>query len=139
MLDEAQPGQIFLGDFSTQLPTSSREEAYLVDVDTMQFVERVNRKLNDFNDMEVAGEKTDKIYCYVTGETGASGGETAKRYLIKDKHGMSRVAYNLRINIYRQSQSPIILGMQGRRLPKGQSVRKPEIIAGNRRLRNMPA
>lgn len=122
MLDEAQPGQIFIGDFYTQIPTSARDGAYLVGVDTPQFVERASRQL--------AGnsvEGTEQLYCYVTGETGASGGETAKRFRITDKHGLSRFAYNLRINIYREQQDPIILGMQGRRLADNNSWRRKQV------------
>jgi hypothetical protein len=119
MLENAKSGQVYVGDFRTQLPTSAREEAYIVDVDTVQFVERVSKKLNDYSGVELAGEKTEKIYVYVTGETGASGGETPKKYLITDKHGKTRYVYNLRINIYRQDLDPIILGMQGKRIGAG--------------------
>lgn len=116
MLANAGSGQVFVGDFNTQLPTSSREGAYMVDVDTVQFVERVSRKLNDFTGVEFGGEKTQEILVYVTGETGSSGGETPKRYLLSDKHGKTRYAYNLRLNIYRKEQDPIIIGMPGRKI-----------------------
>ncbi len=111
MLASAQPGQIYIGEFATQLPTSLRDEAYLVDVDTVRFVERI-KKINDLRGVEIAGEKTEAILSYLTGETGASGGESICRFRITDKHGRSRFAYNLRINIYRSGKKPIILGMQ---------------------------
>lgn len=109
MLENAEPGQIYIGDFHTQIPTSAREGAYLIWVKTPQFVERASRQLADNPSC------TEQLSCYVTGENGASGGETAKRFLITDKHGFSRYAYNLRINIYRRYHDPIILGMQGQR------------------------
>ncbi len=130
MLDSAQPGQIYIGDFQTKVPTSFREGAYLLDVDTAQFVERV-KKLNDLKGVEIADEKTEAILSYLTGETGASGGESIRKFRITDKHGKSRFAYNLRINIYRQGQEPIILGMQDSYLPKPQFNRERGFLNTN--------
>ena len=117
MLESAQPGQVYIGDFHVKVPTSYREGAYLLDVDTIQFVERA-KKLNDLRGVEIADEKTEAILSYLTGETGSSGGESIRKFRITDKHGRSRHAYNLRINIYRHGQEPIILGMQDSYLPK---------------------
>lgn len=117
MLDSALAGQIFIGDFKTCLPTSSREGAYLVNVSTAQFVDR-SKKINDLHGIEIAGEETEAILAYLTGEPGASGGESIRRFRISDKHGRHRYAYNLRINIYRPGKKPLILGLQDRHLPK---------------------
>lgn len=119
MLNQAQAEQIFVGEFNTQIPTSDRDGAYLVDVNTEQFVERINKTIDAYNKIDYADEKSRSIYCYVSGETGAGGGEMAKRFVITDKHGLTRNVYNLRMNIYCQGQAPIILGMQGRPIPRG--------------------
>jgi hypothetical protein len=114
MLDGASPGQIVMGDFETSVPTSSREGAYLIDVDTPRFVERARKKLATLKDWSLSEDKILEVRCYLTGETGASGGETVKTFTITDKHGMTRKTYNVRINIHMSNSQAIILGMQRR-------------------------
>jgi hypothetical protein len=114
MLDGASPGQIVMGDFATSVPTSSREGAYLIDVDTPRFVERARKKLASLKDWSLSEDKILEVRCYLTGETGASGGETVKTFTITDKHGMTRKTYNVRINIHMSNSQAIILGMQRR-------------------------
>ena len=41
-----------------------------------------------------------------------------RRLRITDKHGLSRVAYNAKVNIYRETAEPILLGIEDRKLPK---------------------
>lgn len=123
MIECAQPGQIFVGDFRSRLPTSAREGAYEIDVDTVRFIDRV-KKLKDLGGVVIAGEKTDHIHYYLSGEAGASGGEAIRRYVVSDKHGKTRIAHNLRINIYRPGHDPILLGMQDYFLPKQREGRR---------------
>ena len=123
MLDIAESGQILIGDFKTQVPTSQREGAYLVDVDAQQFIERISKHLETLRGLELSGEKIDSMHCYLTGETGASAGRSVRRFRITDKHGRSRNAYNLRINIHTRGGKPLILGMQDYYLPRHDSYR----------------
>jgi hypothetical protein len=39
-----------------------------------------------------------------------------RRLHIKDKHGLTRVAYNAKVNIYRETAKPILLGIEDRKL-----------------------
>ena len=39
-----------------------------------------------------------------------------KKYLVTDKHGLTRNAYNAKINIYRGNSDPIYLGVQDHQL-----------------------
>lgn len=112
MLESAKSGQIFIGDFVTRVPTSPREGAYLIDVDSVRFVERVRKNVELLRGVELSGEQIESIHCYLTGETGASGGETVRRFRITDKHGLSRNAYNVRINIRTELGKSILLGTQ---------------------------
>ena len=41
-----------------------------------------------------------------------------RRLIIKDKHGLSRVAFNAKVNIYREDAQPILLGIQDKKLPE---------------------
>ncbi|MDY0006014.1 MAG: hypothetical protein RBS22_04255 [Spongiibacteraceae bacterium] len=112
MLDKARPGQIFLGEFAATMPTSSSDAAYLVDVDSPRFVERLGKHLEGLRGLEIAGERVIAMHCYLSGESGSSAGSLARRYRITDKHGRSRDAYNLRINIHTREGRPLILGVQ---------------------------
>lgn len=124
MVHTAQPGQIFIGEFKTKVPTSGRDSAYLVDVDTVRFVERARRHMEELRGVEVSGEEVVSIHCFLTGETGIGAGKTVRRFRIVDKHGRARMAYNLRINLHRHNQTPLLLGTQGQlplpRTPDGE-------------------
>ncbi len=118
MLDLAQAGQIFVGDFVAEIPTSSRDGAYLIEVDSQKFLERVSRTLEDFKGLVLSGEEVAAIHAYLTGETGISAGQIVRRFKITDKHGRSRFAFNLRCNIHIKNGKTIILGLQDYYLPK---------------------
>jgi len=119
MVDIAHPGQIFIGDFNTAIPTSPREGAFLVDVDSQRFVERSARQLRDLRNLELSGAVIDALHCQLTGATGASAGQSVRRFRITDKHGRSRHAYNLRINVHTgDGHAPLLLGLHSHSLPK---------------------
>jgi hypothetical protein len=127
MVEIARAGQIFIGDFTTTVPTSLRDSAFLVSADTQHFVERVSKHLENLRGLELSGECIEALHCQLTGETGVSAGQRARRFRITDKHGRSRNAFNLRINIHTSGgKRPLILGIQGYYLPK------PEAKGGRR-------
>lgn len=118
MLDLAQPGQIFIGDFSAEIPTSNRDGAYLIKVESEKFIERMARNLQIFTGLTLSGEEVVAIHAYLTGETGLSAGQIARRFKITDKHGRSRNAYNLRCNIHIKNCPTLVMGLQDYYLPK---------------------
>ena len=119
MVELARPGQIFIGDFKTATPTSLREGAFLVDVDSQHFVERTARHLEILRGLELSGERIEALHCQLTGAAGVSAGQSVRRFRITDKHGRSRHAYNLRINIHTGGgRRPLLLGIQDYYLPK---------------------
>jgi hypothetical protein len=127
MLDLASSGQIFIGDFDTLVPTSFREGAYLIPVDSQHFVDRALKHSASMNGVTLSGEKVESIHCYLTGETGASGGQTIRRFRITDKHGRSRNVYNLRVIIKTDNSGHAIrLGQQDSELPKRHYRRKED-------------
>lgn len=124
MVETASAGQIFIGDFKTRVPTSAREEAFLIEVDSQHFVQRIGRQLEQMRGLEISGEFIESMHCQLTGETGASAGQSVRRFRITDKHGRSRFAYNLRLNIHTSGgRRPLILGIQGYYLPKPEGLR----------------
>ncbi|WP_339670853.1 hypothetical protein [Dasania marina] len=137
MLELAQPGQIFIGDIDTWLPTSRSEGSYLVTVDSQNFVDRVSRRAGALNGLELSGEKISDLHCYLTGETGASAGRSVRRFKVTDKHGYSRNVYNLRINIRTCDGRPLLLGLSDSNLPKRQYDGVTAIAESDRVLKRL--
>lgn len=121
MLDIAQADQILVGNFETMVATSNREGAYMVPVDSQGFVRRASKNAQDLLNIELSGERMKAIHCYLTGDTGACGGQTVRRFRITDKHGQARTAYNLRINIRPELRDALLLGKQSSELPRRNS------------------
>jgi hypothetical protein len=119
MIDAALPGQILVGDFMTSIESHTDTGTLQVDpnVDAVTFLERAQGNLSQLSGMDLSGERVTAIKCYLTGEHMGGGQFNIRRLTIKDKHGLSRVAFNAKVNIYRESAQPILLGIQDRKLP----------------------
>ena len=66
--------------------------------------------------LELAGDAIESIKCYLTGRAQADGTFTIRKLSINDKHGLTRNVFNAKINIYRCSGEPILLGIEDRLL-----------------------
>ena len=110
LLERAVPGQVVVGDFQVPMPDLETKETRRVD--SIQFIEKTQQTLANLNGMELSGEEIDSIKCYLTGERGGDDSFSIKKYRVTDKHGLTRNAYNAKINIYRQNAAPIFLGVQ---------------------------
>ena len=53
---------------------------------------------------------------YLTGQARPDGSFTIRRLAISDKHGLTRGAFNAKVNIYRRAAEPILLGIEDRHL-----------------------
>ena len=114
------PGQILVGDFLAELQSSSLdEEESQVHLDAVTFLERAQGNLAKLSGLELSGEKVSAIKCYLTGERLESGEFSIRKLQIKDKHGLSRTAYNAKVNIYRELAQPILLGIEDKKLDTG--------------------
>ncbi|MDP6842529.1 MAG: hypothetical protein QGH73_12695, partial [Rhodospirillales bacterium] len=114
LIERTVPGQVVVGDFDVPMPgadsgTSSR-------VDTVDFIERTQETLSSLKGLVLSGEPVEAIKCYLTGERASDDSYTVKKYLVTDKHGLTRNAYNAKINIYRGNSDPIFLGVQDHQL-----------------------
>ena len=118
MIDAALPGQILVGDFVAELPDDSPmdAEATQVNLDAITFLQRAQGNLAKLSGLELSGERVSAIKCYLTGERLESGEFSIRKLQIKDKHGLSRTAYNAKVNIYRDMAQPILLGIEDRKL-----------------------
>jgi hypothetical protein len=117
MIEAALPGQILVGDFLADIndePVS--HEQTQANLDAVMFLERAQGNLAKLSGLEFSGERVTAIKCYLTGENLGGGQFNIRRLHIKDKHGLSRVAYNAKVNIYRETAKPILLGIEDRKL-----------------------
>ncbi len=85
-------------------------------VDAVTFLQRAQGNLAQLSGMDLSGERVTAIKCYLTGENMGGGQFNIRRLTIKDKHGLSRVAFNAKVNIYREAAEPILLGIQDKKL-----------------------
>jgi hypothetical protein len=119
MIDAALPGQILVGDFMADIEIENDEGELTVqpNIDAVTFLQRAQGNLSRLSGMELSGERVTAIKCYLTGENMGGGQFNIRRLTIKDKHGLSRVAFNAKVNIYRETAQPILLGIQDKKLP----------------------
>ena len=119
MIDAALPGQILVGDFMADIHSHTDTGTLKVDpnIDAVTFLERAQGNLSQLSGMVLSGERVTAIKCYLTGEKIGGGEFNIRRLTIRDKHGLSRVAFNAKVNIYREEAHPILLGIQDKKLP----------------------
>lgn len=119
MIESALPGQILVGDFMADIVTENDNGEITLEpnIDAVTFMQRAQGNLPRLSGMVLSGERVTAIKCYLTGEDIGSGHFNIRRLTITDKHGLTRVAFNAKVNIYRESAQPILLGIQDRELP----------------------
>ena len=126
MIEAALPGQILVGEFVAHhadgVATAADKQA---SIDAVAFLERAQGNLSKLSGMEFSGERVSAIKCYLTGEKVGAGEFNIRRLHITDKHGLSRVAYNAKVNIYREGAEPILLGIEDKKLPPEKPPQKP--------------
>ncbi len=117
MIEAAMPGQILVGDFFAELPEEGAEPAdSQINLDAVAFLRRAQGNLQKLSGLELSGERVSAIKCYLTGERLQNGDFDIRRLRIRDKHGLERAAYNAKVNIYRETAQPILLGIEDRKL-----------------------
>lgn len=117
MIDAAQPGQILVGEFLADLTNEDADQRQTqANMDAVTFLERAQGNLSKLSGMEFSGDRITAIKCYLTGEDMGGGHFNIRRLHIKDKHGLSRIAYNAKVNIYREGAQPILLGIEDKKL-----------------------
>ncbi len=121
MIEAAMPGQILVGEFVAELTgEGSDEKESQVNFDAVTFLRRAQGNLSKLSGLELSGEKVTAIKCYLTGERLENGEFSIRRLKISDKHGLSRTAYNAKVNIYRELAQPILLGIEDKKLISNQ-------------------
>lgn len=111
LMDRALAGQLMVGEFNVMMPVAENSETR-VRMDTATFIDRLQKSLGVVQGMVLSGERVTSIKCYLTGTRERDGRYGVTRYQLADKHGLKHAAYNAKINIFRESGSPIFLGLQ---------------------------
>jgi hypothetical protein len=117
MIEAAFPGQILVGDFMADLSDQINDETdSQVNLDAVAFLQRAQGNITKLSGLVLSGERVTAIKCYLTGEKLENGEFNIRRLNIRDKHGLTRSAYNAKINIYRDTAQPILLGIEDAKL-----------------------
>tara|TARA_B100000614_G_scaffold255079_1_gene271522 strand:- start:632 stop:1873 length:1242 start_codon:yes stop_codon:yes gene_type:complete len=112
MVAKALPNQILIGNFTRPTSESAAGTSTALDVSTPLFVAQAQKKLETFENVVLSGEKITAINAYLTGDRIADGYFNIKRYVVHDKHGLTRDVFNAKVNIHRGDAKPIFLGLQ---------------------------
>jgi hypothetical protein len=113
MVDLAQPNQILVGDFECSMPGRDRGAVPLsVTVNSPAYVRACDRELERLVGTQLSGKAVKTMSCYLTG---GKHGEP-RRFRITDKHGLTRFAYNLQVDVDLDGQ-PLALGLNDSQLP----------------------
>ena len=116
IVEQAQPNQILIGDFEAEMRFLNGDSSSWISLDSVDFVDRASRSVEQLRGLVMSGERIDSIKCYLTGAPLDSGEFTVRRIQISDKHGRTRSVFNAKANIYRRNTDPILLGIQDRDL-----------------------
>jgi hypothetical protein len=116
MVERAMPGQVMVGEFEASLTAAPSLPPLGSPLDSIDFVAQAQHSLAQLNGLVLSGDAIESIKCYLTGEARRDGTFTIRRLAVKDKHGLTRFAYNAKINIYRRAAEPILLGIEDRLL-----------------------
>lgn len=119
MVDLARPGQIFVGNFQTRLPGPLAELVY-----SPGFVREVDASLRRLRGVQLAGQVIEDLRCHLTGSADPGDRRAAQRFLITDKHGLSRHAYNLEVAITLKGGRTLQLGLEREFLAGGVTTGK---------------
>tara|TARA_R110002110_G_scaffold415561_2_gene650980 strand:- start:213389 stop:214747 length:1359 start_codon:yes stop_codon:yes gene_type:complete len=139
MLDIAQADQVLVGDFRCEATgrhaTPGQGAAGIVpgvgSMSTPAFVSACDRELEVVAGTQLSGKTIRTMHCHLTETSEQSAGAGPRRFLIVDKHGLSRNAYNLQVDIDLDGHS-LALGLAEERLPRlsvTSVVPKPKSIA----------
>lgn len=110
ILEKALPGQILLGEFNIEM--NDDKTGNVIRYGTLDFIEKTAASLEQIKGLVVGDDYIDNIRCYLTGPRVSGDRFVATRYMVRDKHGMTRSVYNAKINIHLHQGETIFLGIQ---------------------------
>ena len=119
--------KIMVGDFLADMP--GPDTAGTRELSSIEFIEKTQQSLSNLQGLVLSNDEINSIQCYPTGQQNTDGGFDIKRYLLHDKHGLTRHIYNAKVNIYRQQADPIYLGVQDKEMQTFESDHTGETVS----------
>ncbi len=117
MLDLAQANQVLIGEFHCeQAGWGTSTVKPITAVSAVSFVGACNRALPALHGVVLSSQTVDAMSCRLTESVEQDGQSRPRRFRIVDKHGLSRFAYNLQIQIEMEAGS-LSLGLDEEQLP----------------------
>ena len=110
MVEIALQNQILIGDFNVTVRDEANPEPSMGGYDAAAFLERAQKRLLEFKDVNLSREKVSGIKCYLTGHAEADGTFNICRYRFSDKHDFQHSVFNAKVNVYRANNDQIFLG-----------------------------
>lgn len=75
----------------------------------------------------LSGDIVESIRCYLTGKKREDGRFGINRYLIGDKHGLTRKVYNAKVHIHRKNEPALFLGIQDSEMDGFEAIQVDEV------------
>ncbi|MDH3995109.1 MAG: hypothetical protein OEV47_19465 [Gammaproteobacteria bacterium] len=128
MVDLAQANQILIGDFQFDQPGRGVSDLKSVAaMATPAFISFCNRELAAMRGIQLSGKAINTLSCYLTQHNDAEDKPVPRRFRIVDKHGLSRHAYNLQIDVELDDRE-LALGLGPDDLPqRGAAASAPDV------------
>ncbi len=118
LIEHARPGQIIVGDFQAKISTNNNHNVTFFD--SIKFIKTIQPTLDKFRGVELSGDKIEHIKCYFTGRKKTDDSFDINVLKLIDKHEIKHLAYNAKVNIYREHGDPIFLGIQENELSRNE-------------------
>lgn len=109
IIAKALPGQILLGQFTRDATTTGQPAS----IDAIGFLAHADKVAQKLLEVEVGHAALTDLRAAVTRPAGSSSRSAAAIYRIRDKHGYSHQAFNMRITVDRAGLDPLMLGLLG--------------------------
>ena len=110
MLDLARPGQIFVGDFGVE-ESAVQPGVANGQANTENFINACSVDATKLHGVELSGDGIAAIECLPTQMENEQGDSVSRTFTLTDKHGLSREAHNLQIEIVTESGHHWLLGL----------------------------
>jgi hypothetical protein len=119
MVDLAQPGQIYVGDFQVELPEAAEGEGdgRKKMVGSVDFLSHCSTTCSRLLGIQLSGEGIAALHCGPSLANVGDDAQAPRRFRLTDKHGISRSAYNLGIHIETVAGRKWELGLADGKLP----------------------
>ena len=132
MVDLIEPHQLLMGDFNCQIWDHDTQSA--VAATTQEFVQACDQEGGNLAGIQLSGKLISSVRCFLTQGLSPSGEAAARRFKVVDKHGLSRHAYNLQLELELEGET-LALGLSEEQLPGRVAVTsvadEPPVEAGS--------